>query len=148
MLSSLAGGISGGLMATSAQVVGAARQNMARRAASNAVNDAYRAMAQDGMFSDRARQAANTAAAAQQSVLTPQMTVEQFNKARYETVRRNTEQQLDALIEPVRARVQQLESQMSTDPRDPLTAEYTKAKNMLNAYETIRDNRLREIDKM
>ena len=63
-------------------------------------------------------------------------------------VRRNTEQQLDALIEPVRARVQQLESQMSTDPRDPLTAEYTKAKNMLNAYETIRDNRLREIDKM
>lgn len=146
--SALAGGISGGLMATSAQVVGAARQNMARRAASNAVNDAYRAMAQDGMFSDRARQAANTAAAAQQSVLTPQMTVEQFNKARYETVRRNTEQQLDALIEPVRARVQQLESQMSTDPRDPLTAEYTKAKNMLNAYETIRDNRLREIDKM
>ncbi len=76
------------------------------------------------------------------------MTVEQFNKARYETVRRNTEQQLDALIEPVRARVQQLESQMSADPRDPLTAEYTKAKNMLNAYETIRDNRLREIDKM
>nr|DAH38437.1 MAG TPA: hypothetical protein [Caudoviricetes sp.] len=146
--SSLAGGISGGLMATSAQAVGAARQNAARRAASNAVNDAYRAMAQDGMFSDRARQAANTAAAAQQSVLTPQMTVEQFNKARYETVRRNTEQQLDALIEPVRARVQQLESQMSTDPRDPLTAEYTKAKNMLNAYETIRDNRLREIDKM
>ena len=63
-------------------------------------------------------------------------------------VRRNTEQQLDALIEPVRARVQQLESQMSTDPRDPLTAEYTKAKNMLNAYETIRDHRLREIDKM
>ena len=146
--SSLGGGISGGLMATSAQVVGAARQNMTRRAASNAVNDAYRAMAQDGMFSDRARQAANTAAAAQQSVLTPQMTVEQFNKARYETVRRNTEQQLDALIEPVRARVQQLESQMSTDPRDPLTPEYTKAKNMLNAYETIRDNRLREIDKM
>ena len=148
MLSSLAGGISGGVMATSAQVVGAARQNMARRAANNAVNDAYRAMAQNGMFSDRARQAANTAAAAQQSVLTPQMTVEQFNKARYETVRRNTEQQLDALIEPVRARVQQLESQMSTDPRDPLTAEYTKAKNMLNAFETIRDNRLREIDKM
>ena len=146
--SSLGGGISGGVMATSAQVVGAARQNMARRAASNAVNDAYRAMAQDGMFSDRARQAANTAAAAQQSVLTPQMTVEQFNKARYETVRRNTEQQFDALIEPVRARVQQLESQMSTDPRDPLTAEYTKAKNMLNAFETIRDNRLREIDKM
>ena len=63
-------------------------------------------------------------------------------------VRRNTEQQLDALIEPVRARVQQLESQMSTDPRDSLTAEYTKAKNMLNAFETIRDNRLREIDKM
>ncbi len=63
-------------------------------------------------------------------------------------VRRNTEQQFDTLIEPVRARVQQLESQMSADPRDPLTAEYTKAKNMLNAYETIRDNRLREIDKM
>ena len=146
--SSFGGGISGGLMATSAQVVGAARQNMARRAANNAVNDAYRAMAQDGMFSDRARQAANTAAVAQQSILTPQMTVEQFNKARYETVRRNTEQQLDALIEPVRARVQQLESQMSTDPRDPLTEEYTKAKNVLNAYETIRDNRLREIDKM
>ncbi len=50
MLSSLVGGISGGLMA----VVGAARQNAARRAASSAVNDAYIAMAQDGMFSDRA----------------------------------------------------------------------------------------------